>query len=267
MSSVTQDVLQNAIDTLQRTILEDNQKIRHQVGELSGRIEALETEHLGKKHLDKASVLADQNDILRSRGTYSEPTQSKDLADPKTAFLAVKDSVSRTLLDPELKLTYSPHGIKAEQKPTYEVVTRAAQYPETTLKLLSNVTVGDTITEDLLSSLFIVQEAQLRWLQEEVGNLVVASDFGPQSRTTRWFRLFSRNTSALSDTQINALGNAAQIAAIEPEPSRNRRRDRRDQQRQFSNHRGRGSYPPRGRGRGRPDYYTAQLDQEIGGRE
>ena len=192
----------------------------------------------------------------------SSPLASRDLSDctdVKSAFNAVKDSVSRITLDPELKLHYSPQGIKSEQRPTYDVVTKAAQYPETVLKLISSLRPGETITEDLLLKLFVVQEAQIKWLQDELGGLVVASDFGANSRTARWFKLFNKNTSPLSPQQVLSLSNAAQIAALPPEQGQRNQRQRDSRYNQRSNNpRGRFN---RSRGRGR-DFYSSQLEQQ-----
>ena len=61
-----------------------------------------------------------------------------------------------------------------------EVVTKSAQYPETLIKYLSQIELGDVITEELITKLVIVQEAQIKGLKDELVNLVVASELEPK---------------------------------------------------------------------------------------
>ena len=253
MSNVTSEEFTKTIANLRQCILEGNESINEKINSLEERVNSIE--------IDRSSQINNQAQGSAQNLRSHNSVASKDISecdDVKAAFNAIKDSVSRIILEPELKLHYSAQGIKAEQRPTYDVVTKAAQYPETILKILSGLKPGETITEDLLLKLFVVQEAQIKWLQDEIGNLVVASDFGANSRTTRWFRLFNKNSSVLSPQQVTHLTSASQIAALPPEQGRNRQRDRFRGQQTFNN-RGRNQRGRGGRGR---DFYYSQIEQQ-----
>ena len=78
---------------------------------------------------------------------------------------------------------------------------------------LSLVEPGDVVTEELITKLFIVEEAQVKWLQDELANLVVAVT----SHTTRFCKLLQKNSSLLTSRVLENLRNAATIAAANPE--------------------------------------------------
>lgn len=249
MTALSEEVLNAALKKLKIDICEQIEKV-------SDRVEVVEDKLQSHEPLSEASgghahLGPNQHQQVASQDTVS---------DVQAAFTAVQDSVNRITIDPELKLKFSAQGIKKEHRPTYDVITKSAKYPETTLKILSTLTPGEPLTEETLAKLFVVQEAQVKWLQDELANVIVSSEFDGNSRTARWFKVMQKNSSVFTPAALENLRSAASIGAIAPEPRPAGRGAR-------FGYRSRGSYGQfrgghRGqRGQRNRDFFSAQLDQ------
>ena len=95
-------------------------------------------------------------------------------------FMTVKDSAQKIRLPPDLKLNESRQGIKREDQPILNLITKSARYIETTLKILGEgVATKSPLTNDQLDQISICQVAHLRYLQDEYATLVMKSRFDP----------------------------------------------------------------------------------------
>ena len=125
-------------------------------------------------------------------------------------FMTVKDSVQKICLPPDLKLNESRQGIKREDQPTLNLITKSARYIETALKILGEgVAIKSPLTNDQLDQIFICQVAHLHYLQDEYATLVVKSRFDPT--TSQFFRSLQRHTSGLNPAVLKNLQVAASI--------------------------------------------------------
>ena len=97
--------------------------------------------------------------------------------DIQAAFQAIADSVQSIRLPAELKVRTSRQGINREAQPALNIVTKTAKYAETTVKCLSCLRPGATITGAQLDQLLQIQVAQIHFLQDEFAGLLVQSQF------------------------------------------------------------------------------------------
>lgn len=173
--------------------------------------------------------------------TSNEPRIEGDpaLVDVHRDFESLRDSHSRVTLPSHLKVNDSTRGIKNEFKPTLNILSKCARYAETGLKVLGSNPAPDT---ELLEKLFTVLSAQISFLQAEYSNLVVRSTFNEE--TSRLFRSFENNTGAFSQTALNNVRIAAELASYTNQTSQQRQssRSNRGRPNSFYNYRGRGRF-------------------------
>ena len=76
----------------------------------------------------------------------------------QSEYKIIADSLQKTRLHKDLKLNDTRAGIKRQDQPIYNILTKSARYTETILKLIAHLSgVSDSDTEDL----FVVASAQL----------------------------------------------------------------------------------------------------------
>ena len=92
-------------------------------------------------------------------------------SDTQGEFQTLKDSFSRLKLPSEIKLTESRQVIQRADQEVYHILTRCARYSETSLKLLSTIEPGTIITAETLEQFFLINQAQIQYLQDESVNL------------------------------------------------------------------------------------------------
>ena len=121
---------------------------------------------------------------------------------------------------PDLKLNESRQGIKREDQPILNLITKSARYIETTLKILGEgVATKSPLTNDPLNQISICQVAHLHYLQDEYATLVAKSRFDPT--TLRFFRSLQHHTSGLNPATLKNLQVAASISGQRPRPQPN----------------------------------------------
>ena len=77
---------------------------------------------------------------------------------------SIRDSLARIALPPELKVQYSPVGIKQELRHSLSIISKSSKYTETALKLISTFEKshnGDTysVQEEDIHALFTILSA------------------------------------------------------------------------------------------------------------
>lgn len=156
-------------------------------------------------------------------------------------FRSIRDRVAKFKLPPDLQVGDSRNGVSKSDWPKFQVIQRCARFQETTLKLLSHC----AHTETVLPEITTIALAQLRYLQEEYTNLLVANQF--DDGTARLFQTLQQNPAAFTPDALENLQRAVSIAGARHtrqvgSPGRSR---------------GRGFFPFPAGGRGyRPDLQT-----------
>lgn len=139
--------------------------------------------------------------------------------DTQGEFQTLKDTLNRVKLPSELKLNESRQGIQRADQAVYHVLTKCARYAETSLKLLSTIEPGTKISSETLEQLFLINQAQIQYLQDEYASILVNSQF--DSTTSKLFRALQKNTSGLNASSLETLRSAASLsAAAKPPPTR-----------------------------------------------
>lgn len=169
-------------------------------------------------------------------------------SDTQGEFQTLKDSLSRLKLPSELKLNESRQGIQRADQAVYHVLTRCARYSETSLKLLSTIEPGTIITAETLEQFFLINQAQIQYLQDEYASILVNSQF--DTTTSKLFRALQKNTSGLNASALETLRSAASLSAAAKPPASTASR-------QYSTYNNRGQYRGGSRGgyRSGPDTF------------
>ena len=118
---------------------------------------------------------------------------------------AVRDSVSKVKLPPDLVVGDSRAGVSRADLPKFHVIQKSARYQEAVLKLLSTCDPGDTAVAQISS----VSPAHLRFLQEEYRQLLVSSLFDDG---TAVFSNLQQNPAAFTQNSLDNLQRAVSIA-------------------------------------------------------
>lgn len=120
------------------------------------------------------------------------------------------------------------------------VITKCGRYCETAIKLLATIDgAGGRVDQQSLDNLFLIQHAQIKYLQEEFAALLVNGQF--DTTTAKIFRSLQRNTSGFDQGALETLRSAATLAAAgRPSGAGDDRGQRRGQSYSFG--RGRGRY-------------------------
>ena len=142
--------------------------------------------------------------------------------DIQSEFQCLKDSLAKQKLPSELKLNESRQGIQRADQGVYAVLSKCARFAETSIKLLSTIEPGCLVTPELLEELFLVNTAQIKYLQDEYASILVNSQF--DTSTSKLFRALQKNTSGLNAGSLETLRSAATIAAAaKPQQARDSR--------------------------------------------
>lgn len=153
-----------------------------------------------------------------SQPHYSDsPTANRACAaDTQKEFEAVRDSVSRIVLPPWLKVNDSPAGVKQEHKHVLKILSKSARFTETGLKLLTTFERSDNgnyiLTEDEVNALYVTLSASSNFLQGEYTNIVVKSSFNEE--TSRLFNNLENNTAAFNESSLQNIRIAAELASV-----------------------------------------------------
>jgi len=171
-----------------------------------------------------------------------------NIQDIQGEFQSIRDALSRVKLPAELKLNdYSRQGIRRNDQPLLNVISKCGRFNETFIKLLTTIDPGSKISQQTLDQLFVIAHAQCKYLQDEYASLIVSNQF--DNNTSRLFRTLQRNTSGLNPASLETLRSAAAISAASREPSRDSHSNR------GYSHFNRGGF-----GRGRRGYYRPTQD-------
>ena len=189
-----------AEDSTENTILAEIQKLSRRIETLEFKVgQAAESSVLHPGH----AVGSQQPQLTPNRVSenisLSAPTPSVD-----AEYQRVRNTVQSVRLPPFLTLQESRQGVKREDLPLFNILTKCARHAETTLKLCAN-TEGDSHEE-----VFNVMYSLIKFLQDEYAALVVGSTF--DTNVSKVFRSLQKNT-GFTPEQMEHLRSAATIAA------------------------------------------------------
>ena len=177
-------------------LLERFDKLESSVAAIS---EHLKTDTAGRRLVDTQECADTQPQPFGE----SEVGASSDL---QTDFKSIRESLAKVRLPPDLVVGDSRAGVSKADWPKFQVIQKCARYQETVLKLFSQC----TSREPVLSELSTIAIAQLRYLQEEYTNLLVANQF--DDGTTRLFQTLQQNPAAFTPGALENLQRAVSIA-------------------------------------------------------
>ena len=254
-------VLANKLDGLVKTVDNINEKI----GELSARVANCELSVDTKvtNAIQNSEVSSRQNvDIEQEAHSHSRvqaepcpiaPGQQNVPADADAVFDQydmIRDSVSRTKLNPCWTFKRERSGIKREDQKHFNTICKCATIAETQMKLLCSVST-ETVTNQQLDDLFVTAYAQNLYLREELANLYIKADYG--DNTARMYKSLQKGQ-IFCPQKVEVLKSAVQLASMQQQP--NQQGQGRGFQRQFNNRRRNGGDNYR-RENGRKDYYQS----------
>lgn len=162
----------------------------------------------------------------RSHSDARFPTFTSAESDIQGEFLTIKDSVNNIRLPTDLKVSDTKQGIKREDQAHSAVVNKCARFAETTLKLMWKIDSADNMTQEYMHQLYLIQLAQIRYLQEEHAGLIVQGQFDRD--TARLYKALQKNSSGLTPESVTTLQHAAAITASvrQTQPQRGNTRGR-----------------------------------------
>lgn len=166
------------------------------------------------RHDDTSSQLRNDN-----TAEYTVPPYEVDLgpfSDVQRDYESIRDSLTRVSLPQKYKVHDSAKGISKEGKPTLNVISKCARFAEAGLKVVASLQPeGETdqsitLKKDDVQKFFTIYAAQINFLQGEYAGLVVKSTFDEE--TSRIFKSFENNSGAFTDSSLQNIRLAAELA-------------------------------------------------------
>ena len=191
------------MDDVQNTLC----NISKSLGDLVARISAIETN------------ISIAQDLPASQQTTPAEAVTEDInVDVTTAFLAIKTAVAGVKLPSSLIVPTDKTGIKRNDQPVLNLLTKCSKYVETCLKVIQS---PSTDASTKIQELLTVLTAHVILLQEEHAAVVVQGSF--DEGVARFFRSLQR-TNSFTPEALDNLRAAASIASVyRPQRSAGRR--------------------------------------------
>jgi len=163
-------------------------------------------------------------------------------------FSIIQDSLKRVRLPASLKVNIGgARGVKREDQQLVSVLRKSAQYTETLLKLISELS-ADEVTEEDLKDIFIVLYAQLRHIQDKFTTVTLQGTFG--HKVASLYEAVERNPGAYRTRNLDTVRACVGLVAAEQPPQGQGHRPGFQSQGAFRGNRGgfqgRFQYNPRG---------------------
>ena len=186
-------------------------------------------------------------------GIPPQPGAVRSTSQPDTQgeFQTLKDNLSKVKLPADVKLNDSRQGIKRTDQPLMNALAKCGRYCEIGIKLLCSLEAGTELKQETLDNLFLIQYAQIKYLQEEYAALLVNGQF--DASIAKIFRSLQKNTSGFDQDSLETLRAAATLSAA-GRPTGGSTEDR------FTARRG---FPGTGRGRQRGSYNGRTQDRDV----
>lgn len=140
---------------------------------------------------------------------HKETTDVDEFSEIQEQFNGLKSSVEKVILPPHFKLHDSRTGIKREDQPVLNVVSKCGRYIETALKLLSQCQEGEPAD---LGPVVVTLTANLKFLQDEYAALLVKGRF--DNNTSQLFRSLQKHSSGFDSHCLQNVRVAAELSSI-----------------------------------------------------
>ena len=196
-------------------------KLKSEVASFNERFERLESlvekfsEQLSaSQSFSQAQAKDGECDNVGSRQVATDEQQHQlmpsavlgSFSEVQAEFRAIRDSVAKVKLPPDLVVGDSRAGVSRADLPKFHIIQKSARYQETVLKLLSSCDPGDTAVAQVSA----VSLAHLRFLQEEYMQLMVSNQF--DEGTAKLFSTLQQNPAAFTPNSLENLQRAVSIA-------------------------------------------------------
>jgi hypothetical protein len=156
-----------------------------------------------------ASAHSTPDQATGSLGSEHLAAENSAFSDLQEKYNSIRSSFDKVILPTHLKLHDSRTGIKREDQPVLNVLSRCGRYVETVIKLLSQVEEGKQLDLDPIAT---VLAANIEYLQDEYSALLVKGRF--DSNTANLFRALTKGNSGFTERNINNVRVAAELSSI-----------------------------------------------------
>jgi len=211
------------------------------------------------------NLVQTQNDHNYAQGVVGSGAGAvSQQCDIQEQYRAIKDALQRVKLPPEVKVDDSKQGIKRQELSKAHIISKSAQYCETLYKLLLTLEPEQTLSQGDLEDLNTIVLANIRYLQEERGLVLVNSSLG--SGVGGIYRNFRRNTTVFPPDALDALTAAVTLHSAS---SNNSAQPQQFNQRQRGGYRGsyrgsRGGYQNYNQSFGRGHHFNNRIQGNSG---
>jgi len=220
----SEDILNETKDySGQRSTDADNADILRAIQRIERRLDRLEVDSRGPHPL-AASGLRSFPQHPSVSDDYQSPYQANrfspspdrkfssgkpELHEVQERFNVIKLSVDKVVLPPYMKLHDTRSGIKRDDQPLVNILSKSGRYVETVLKLLSQTQDGAQLDCDPIIEVLI---AHIQYLQEEFAALLVKGRF--DDNTAQLFKALQKGTSGFNDSCLQNVRVAAELSSI-----------------------------------------------------
>ena len=144
-------------------------------------------------------------------GIPPQPGAVRSTSQPDTQgeFQTLKESLSKVKLPADVKLNDSRQGIKRTDQPFMDALAKCGRYCENGIKLFCSLEAGTELKQETLDNLFLIQYAQIKYLQEEYAALLVNGQF--DASTAKIFRSLQKNTSGFDQDSLRNASSSGNV--------------------------------------------------------
>ncbi|XP_052260746.1 plexin-B1-like [Dreissena polymorpha] len=199
------------------------------LGEINRKLESRHSAEV--RTFDGVNVPPNAGHVGTSIPLYTPGAARLGQSDLQGDFQALRDTLSKVKLPAEVRLNDSRQGIKRADQPLMNVLSKCGRYCETGIQILCTLEAGTELDQKTLDNLFLIQHAQIKFLQEEFAALLVGGQF--DASTAKIFRSLQKNTSGFDQDSLETLRAAATLS-VAGHPSGGAPKDRYTNRRGFS---------------------------------
>ena len=217
------DHIKSVNDSLSKDIIAVRDGLSGDLANFNERLDALEGEH------QNFSTNQQAGDLPQNKGSLSNPRAFSSHAlhgaalspanasasaseDIETQYSRVKDLVSRTSIDKDYDVPSAKKNIKKPDHSAVDIISKCGGYSTTALKVLATFNPESDCIEELVTYLYTISVAQVRYLQNKYGTMSVKGNF--DDSTSRMFDMLENNSLRLNERAQGHLETAARLSAV-----------------------------------------------------
>ena len=153
--------------------------------------------------------------------TGCRPAVHQEEVNLKGQFDAIRNSVSRVVLQPNWILTDNKSGIASADREQAAVLSKLSKYVKTELKLMQELQDffgNNQKVAEYLDKLYMVKMAHMRYLQEEYSSLQISGRYGTQAKAV--FRDIRRQTSTYTPALVDNIKTVLSVTGAQQQQQR-----------------------------------------------